>query len=1302
MRKKYRNRERRKVQKNKCFVEKNIFVFCFHILVIMEDHVKVDKDVIVDVKVAVDVMVDGDVMVDNEGDVDVKIDGDVMVDNEGVVDVKIDGDVMVDNEGDVNVDIKIDDDEVKVDESDNELDVNIDELRLESQQNITIPEGRRKRKANSKYLDEPSPISKPAKKPSRRPSVVAKPSPPPVEVVPDLPAGPPTFGALIFGKDTHSVDSWIDDEEIVEEVIDEELFVDEEKEVVAGTKMEGTYLPSGSSGVSSLHAMIAPALVGPMGTADWLQFPNMSDAIFSEEQSGHVMTSLGGGSILGLLPTSPIYWLRDEIPKLSAYFKKKSGGSVKKPLPAKRVSNIIKADLESKRRERELEQKRILEERQKRKERERLKLLYRQHWIALTKFPIEDSVLHSLKGIRRLGSSPPCARQIAAPIVAWDASFANVVSEPPSADLADSVLVTWSFCSTFGWLFRDPMPPFTLVQLFEGLALKTASPLIADLHWSLIELMRPWLQNQLSIFHQAEQVWEAQLIRNRGRAKIFWPTFSQFRDFLHLGVSVLPLCDRTQLPGVWPWVFLYLVKAIVLFEGIDLKREFLASVSASFEEFDFRDKYIASWEKSISYESIGFSIRVKSLKAVIDKILSLGLFKKTIDVFCDAKLHIGSEISLLEKDERKGTQKIALSQKLIAIVEEARETSSSIDVSGIQIPLSPIELEAEIALRDAIQIGKKTALNFADKWLGVRLEPLGRDRHFNEYFQVSFNKRIVFVRKTDPNNLVAYGVYDSLASLECLIQSLDERGVRECALKNELQTVKTNLYADLVSEGEPDLANKTQFDWLANYTGWSHSISLPETFSDLQPLKPLNDCVLTARKSLTMIRACWYGERYTKLKKPLVKVSTVGRPPKPVEQEVVDDDVTVDEDIDEPEDEVMEEEEVEETEVEKKNFEFLSEKETLFKAISFLINVLTKCIKDAFIAHSAESVLVEFHVKSGIDFLRHAGVPVSMVELEKFASDAVLSLTVPLLDGLLAIEEVVQDEIARHGQFVGGLDIDVWPASGGEKAAWKLFLGQWPESRPTDDEEGAPVEEVVSLGTFPCEQCGKTFRLHILLGLHKLKPCKSRGRKPIPSEPQIEVLEEVAAGPAAIEGLVLPQFPAPPSSRQTEAATVVVSDANGSFVCEICGKVFPQNQGLAVHQTRWCIPEQQAQLILTAQQAVGGLGIVGGVQCETCGKLYPTAQGLAIHQSRWCKKSEEPILTSLEHRTISKSNDSELFINLEESYEDPGHVEPGYTPACYSISAITLSTFWLGKRIENAVDKFNKVHHSGAIQSKKK
>ena len=1181
----------------------------------------------------------------------------------------------------------------------------------------------RKRKANSRYLDEPSPVAAPARRVSAPKKIAAKAPAPalPVEValteeIPPLITGPPTFGSILFGKSAPQSEDFSEDE-----LLDDRLSLDDDQDdlgdylgdlgaAVEGEEdvkaaelgesaksfLDGSYVASGVAG-PTIHGLIKPALVAP--TSDFLAFPNLVPLEGAELHPTPfpVMAELACGGIRGLLPHRPIHWLRDEVPKLSAYFKKKMEGAAPAPkaeLPVKH-NQTEAAEREERRRQKEEERRRILEERQRRKERERLKQLYRQHWIALTKFPIEDSVLHSIKGVRRLG--PPAVRTVAGALAHWDSRIGESVVDPGNF-LLDEIFVIWTFFAQFPSLLGCR---FTFPQLVEALVVKRASPLAEDVFRSLIDLLRPFIVFQLTTFLAAEQAFEAQLVRNRGRAKLFWPTFSQFRDFLHLGCSLFVqdggALSKPRLDGAgstnWVWLGTFVAKLIVLFESIDPKRDFLASVAAAFEEVDFEFHWLFQ-NDAVCFEKESVDVRVKTLRTLLDKLLSLNLFKRLVDLACEAKLHISSEILWLEKEERKSTQKIALCQKLI-------------ELGSADLPLSADELKLELASRESVQKAKKIANLFADSLLGVRVDVLGRDRILNEYFQTSFLRRVVFVRNASDGG---YGAFDSLGSLETLIQSLDERGVREQALKVELQKVKANLYSDLLLEGEPDLAHKTAVDWLAPYErvgGRLVELFSTQTLSSLGTevpnLSPLAQCVETSQLSLSMLKACWFGNKFRKIKKMKkgevkgeVKSEVKDEPAIVVEDPVLeddDDDVTVDEGMDQEEVDPPEEEEEEEDEESWADDAkgdpipvFVSEPDSLFKTFEVLAETLSegfarKCFGPPG-KKSSESILVQFHVKSGQEFLRQVGIPTVRAEFDKLLNPLfqdvnqkqALAVTGGFLEGLAAIDEVVADE----------LGVDVWPSGGGEKAAWRLFLGQ---------REGESVGEE-SAGVFGCDLCGKNFGLHILLGLHKMKPCKTRGRKPIPTEPLMELDNSTGpyGGPAAIESLVLPSFPPPPSARTT-TSNERPSTEDTSFVCDICGKVFPHNQGLAVHQTRWCIPEQQAQLLLTAQQAVNS---ASSVMCETCGKSFPSAAGLATHQTRWCKKEEEEekkeivdASVSIEPLFVSSPIDPSELARFKSSpnEEASSRQEPGSLPACYSLSAVSLAALWLTGRIAKATKK---------------
>jgi len=1424
-------------------------------------------------------------------------------------------------------------------------------------QHADVSRAGRKRKANSKYMDEPSPLIAPRPAPRRSTGGPKKAAPAaptaaaaaavhkataPEPVQPDIPTGPPTFSQILFGKktsgrgrgmseDTFSLDEVeeVEEEEEIPELTDEDF----EDPTVAATSaprrsrkssedhqeklpsvpdiptekkmLPGDYHSSSAAGPIakiSIASLGRVALVPPATSGNSVIFPNV---IPKDPEGGEyaqflidrrpnyvpIMAELAGGGPLGLIASNPQYWLRDEVPKLSAYFKKKMFGesavpsvvgSSRSATKAATVSGetsmtmrISEAERAERRRKKEEERRRLIEERNRRRERERLKQLYRQHWLALTKFPIEDNVLHSRKGIRRLGHPPVQCRQIAPPIVFWDCRLGEpgtleipVEIDEKTTGLLDEIFVIWNFFQQFGKLMSpagggdiDGIPEFTLPDLVESVMTKKLTPLITHVHETLLGILEPFFKYEISTMLSAEQQYESQLVKNRGRAKLFWPTFSEFRDFLCLGHSILVSNlanprdddDRAIQSTAWLWRSMYLAKAIVLLDPIDPRRDFLTSVSASFEETDFEHKWLFDLElngEALMYESIKLVDRIRLLRLLLNKVLSLPWVKMLVDKFCDARIHIASEISYIEKEERKSNQKIALCQKLQSIIASAPVgEEAAATVPSITLPMTESELSAEIAFRDSLAEARRSACKFVDNQLAVRLESIGRDRFMNEYFQISSNRKIVFVRQQSVThqNIIRYGVYDSLSNLELLIQSLDDRGVREHALKTELQKIKANLFSDLMQEGGVGSVvsvNKCEVDWLHPVDRYQAIRDVPVSISTGPSdesetiLAPLAECVDVTKDSIEMIRAVWYGLPFKKKKRRTFKTvapkkqAKTALAPTVVKREETDepkvggataaaaaadeeddDDMTIiedaedigkDEDVkfEESVDDVPEEDDGEddlpdlmETEDDTLAVSLLArrvdEKQAFFDSLIYLSDTISKCISNSLIAHhkidetasTTSSILIQFHIKNGIDMFRQVGIPTTLVEVEKMllmassvlessndGADKIVEMTSKILEGLLAIDDVIHDEIARHSELAN--PIEIWPISGGEKHAWKKFIGTIREdvaaspvgeeavsgagaaedsSTPDDDKIVIPVSSELS---YECENCGKRFKYHILVGVHKLHPCKTRGRKPIPMEPVMEVIPVgTKNGMVAIEKVVLPQFPPPPSSRAAVAAAAAAAaaasaqpavtegegapTASGEYVCELCGKVFPHNQGLAVHQTRWCIPEQQAQLILTAQQAVGTApgtasmtGETGAVTCGNCGKVFPTAQGLAIHQNRWCSGGSnlgggdasattvgpvvvEPPKTAHVEPIFRKDRVSEDdILRIEPSEEatapvsgDEGDArQPGYTPACYSLSAVSIAVMWYSNKLRAALDKFTseKVHHSRSSNNSKK
>ena len=1353
-----------------------------------------------------------------------------------------------------------------------------DEAQNFADESVDVSRAGRKRKANTRYMEEPSPVAKPVsrrssgvkKKPAAAVSSIVSPksrtvsnkatsgSSTPAE---DIPTGPPAFSQFLFknrkggrkmSEDTFSEEGEVEEEYLPEIVTsdDEEMVVEQQpkKSVARSTSrrsrpveetepeekkmMEGVYVASGLIGPIDKIAECAKAgnVKIALQSPSTDKLPNVIPIDENGERIGFVsvppplahvaiFAEIAGGP-LALIPKKPVFWLRDEVPKLSAYFKKKMmGGEPAAPAPAVSkpaapqpeqaplsgsalVRKLSEEEKAAKRQKKEEERRKLIEDRAQRRERERLKQLYRQHWLALTKFPIDDNLLHSRKGIRRLGHAPSQCRQIATPIVYWDCLLGEPGTfevpldiSPSTTALVDEIFVVWNFFNQFGSLMCPPsirrFPSFTLPQLVQAFTTRECHPLIGAIHEWILEVLRPFALYEVDTLLAAEQAYESQLVKNRGRAKLFWPTFSEFRDFLFLGHCVL----RNELKSNWLWLTIFLAKSIVVLDPVDPRRDFLASVSGAFEEIDFEHRWLFDLETNGSgfmYESIGFADRLRLVRILLNKISSLPWSKILIDKFCDARIHISSELVYIEKEERKSNQKIAHCQKLQSILSSGEPTAFP-----ITLPLTLEELKSEIEFRDSLSAAKKIATTFVDSQLAVRLESIGKDRFFNEYFQISSMKKIVFVRQhsVTHTNVVRYGIYDSLSNLELLIQSLDDRGVREHALKAELQKIKASLFSDLVASADGEIDVNQKFcDWLSESTNKKivedFSVPVGPSQDSELVLAPLVECVDVAKEVMTMIRSVWFGLSHRKRKprsfrtivkakpKAVAIVAAAAAAAPVVDEEAIedDDDVTVEEemsDVEPPEikeEEKMEDEDVkegsgdttpldedgdeEEVDEEPENFE-VNERGEFIDAISHLAETVSESINNSLFGFhksdettaNASSVLIQFHIKNGNDFLRHLNIPFTEQDIERRidgvigSREKIVDFSAIILDGLLAMDEVVHDELARHEGVA-----EIWPISGGEKHAWRKFVGYFRDMEEEVVADGEEETERTTKGSFSCETCGKQFKYHILLGVHKLHPCKTRGRKPIPVEPIMDIKPvPLKNGMIAIEKMVLPSFPPPPSSRASVAAAAAVAattaavvpqeegNTTGEYVCELCGKVFPHNQGLAVHQTRWCIPEQQAQLILTAQQAVGTVPSQGGedgspLPCPTCGKMFPTAQGLAIHLNRWCSGAmgdgsgtqateaitREPPKVAVPigplFRDTSQaekdkmlrveSDAQETAIGIE---DEPRH--PGYTPACYSLSAMSIAVLWYSNRLRAVLDSFTSMRSQpsrGGNKSKRK
>ena len=424
----------------------------------------------------------------------------------------------------------------------------------------------------------------------------------------------------------------------------------------------------------------------------------------------------------------------------------------------------------------------IAQQRAQQKDKEKRRLLYRQFWLSNVKLPIEDSLLISSEGIRRLGPPSPACLHIHTPDYLWTTKSVKIPDE--AKELCSDALFIWFFFLSFSSQIR--ISRFDISALFEAVSSVEASGLASEMFSVLLEFVIP------AILHSSEEQLvlleneEAAFIRNNGKTAFvqkrnLQSALASYRSELQNVRTILlnvPLSSET-----WWSLSVICARYISESEKLDFKRGLIWNLLSDEDGDDERRILESSWVTDELCERKDFSdasiaIRMRLLKTLVDRLVQTPLIKRLIDVSADARLRIQAELSNNEKEERRLLQRINAMQRMIE-TGNIEEESSPEQVRD--------QIESDTGIVEKIKHIKEIAETALFDKYSLQWDPIGEDRHGNQYYFISSVVNMVVVHLVQTKSL---GVYEGEQSLEALICSMDVRGVHEEKLRRELEIIK--------------------------------------------------------------------------------------------------------------------------------------------------------------------------------------------------------------------------------------------------------------------------------------------------------------------------------------------------------------------------------------------------------------------------------------------------------------------------------------------------------------------------------
>ncbi|KAJ1279519.1 hypothetical protein BS78_04G162500 [Paspalum vaginatum] len=203
------------------------------------------------------------------------------------------------------------------------------------------------------------------------------------------------------------------------------------------------------------------------------------------------------------------------------------------------------------------------------------------------------------------------------------------------------------------------------------------------------------------------------------------------------------------------------------------------------------------------YGLIDTNIKLKILRELVEEAIQTSAIREILSERVDQK-------QALNATKRESTRKDKEEQNLnteIAMSNEENQTGAVQDGNeNVDEPVRGKEEKDKSSISRSKAEGKRHLVRHLDteiEKLSIRSSPLGKDRHYNRYWFFKREGRL-FVESADSRE---WGYYSSKEELDVLMGSLNVKGIRERALKRQLEKFY-NKISNALEKRSKDIANK--------------------------------------------------------------------------------------------------------------------------------------------------------------------------------------------------------------------------------------------------------------------------------------------------------------------------------------------------------------------------------------------------------------------------------------------------------------------------------------------------------------
>ncbi|XP_037477898.1 DDT domain-containing protein DDB_G0282237-like isoform X1 [Triticum dicoccoides] len=322
----------------------------------------------------------------------------------------------------------------------------------------------------------------------------------------------------------------------------------------------------------------------------------------------------------------------------------------------------------------------------------------------------------------------------------------------PISSVGD-LLMVWDFCMSFGRLLC--LSPFSLSDLENAICHKeTNLVLLVEIHTALLNLL---INDEGEYF---------EFIQNKNRkSKVSLVTWKEYLcDFMEMtSISSNISTVRRGHYGLVPTS----LKLEILRELVD---EAIATIAVK-EKLDER----IDQQHALAAEKREIARKSKEEQKLIMEVATEKEMNQA-NAVQDGNENVNSQLVAKEGNERKNAPTSKMGDAKLHLVGNGNVNSQLVAKEGKERKNAPASKMGDVKLH----LGRHLEKELLDQ--SVRTSPLGKDRYYNRYWFFRREGRL-FVESADSKE---WGYYSTKEELDALIGSLNIKGIRERALKQQL------------------------------------------------------------------------------------------------------------------------------------------------------------------------------------------------------------------------------------------------------------------------------------------------------------------------------------------------------------------------------------------------------------------------------------------------------------------------------------------------------------------------------------